>query len=498
MNRILKIYFRIQLLVIFTALNINGLIAQKQIYTLDQVIQIAQKQSPDALVAKYELISNYWAYRNFKRGLMPQINFTGTLPNVNRAFSNYINPDGSQSYIGQSYISYSGVLQVEKRLGFSGGNVFLNTGLQKVDNFYDTTTTHDFLSTPINIGISQPLFNYNPYKWSKKIEPLKYKEAKRHYIETIEQVSITAVRYYFGLLKAQLQVQINELNVQNYDTLYKIAKGRLSLGKIEENDYLQLELNYLQSQSALELAKLEYENASYRFKSFLRIEPNVQIELTDPKPVKFILINKQSALKYATENSSKMINLERQMLQANAMLDQAKKENGLNANLYAVFGLTQSATNFNAAYKDPHDQQNLNLGIQIPLYDWGMRKGQVKMAQSNLEIAKSNVEQARIDFMQGIYLQVTKFNMQQNQLYIAAKSDTVAQKSYEITKNRYFLGKISVTDLNIAQKSNDQARLNYLSSLQTYWESYFQLRKNTLFDFKKNTQIDVNFEELLK
>jgi len=476
----------------------HGIMAQSQSFTLDQVIRIAQKQSPDALVAKYELISNYWAYRNFKRGLMPQINFTGTLPNVNRAFSNYINPDGSQSYIGQSYISYSGLLQVEKRLGFTGGNVFLNTGLQKVDNYYDTITTHDFLSTPINIGISQPLFNYNPYKWNKKIEPLKYKEAKRHYIETIEQVSITAVRYYFELLKAQLKLEINELNVQNYDTLYKIAKGRLRLGKIEENDFLQLELNLLQSQSALELAQLNYENATYKFKSFLRIDPQIQISLSDPKPVSFVVVDKKSALKYATENSSVMINLQRQMLQANALLDKAKKENGLNANLYAVFGLTQSANVLNEAYRDPHDQQNLNVGIKIPLYDWGLRKGEVKMAQSNLEIAKSNVEQARIDFMQNIYLQVAKFNMQQNQLYIAAKSDTVAQRSYEITKHRYFLGKISVTDLNIAQKSNDQARLNYLSSLQAYWESYYQLRKNTLFDFEKKTLIDVDFEDLLK
>ncbi len=487
-----------QLIFLLIILNVNSLFAQTKTYTLDQVIQIAQDQSPDALVAKYEIISNYWAYRNFKRGLLPQINFTGVLPNVTRAFNNYTNPDGSQSYIGQSYISYSGVLQVEKRLGFTGGNVFINTGLQRIDNFYDTITTQEFLSTPINIGISQPLFNFNPYKWSKKIEPLKYKEAKRKYIETIEQVSITSVKYYFGLLKAQMRVQINELNVQNYDTLYKIAKGRLSMGKIEENDYLQLELNYLQSQSALELAKLEYENASYRFKSFLRIEPQVQVILSDPIPVTFILIDKESALRYAMQNSSQMINLERQLLQANAFLDQAKKENGLNANLYAVFGLTQNAIALDKAYHDPHDQQNLNLGIQIPLYDWGMRKGQVKVAQSNLEIAKSNVEQSRIDFMQGIYLQVTKFNMQQNQLYIAAKSDTVAQRSYEITKNRYFLGKISVTDLNIAQKSNDQARLNYLTSLQTYWESYFQLRKNTLFNFEKNVQIEVNFEKILE
>jgi outer membrane protein TolC len=88
--------------------------------------------------------------------------------------------------------------------------------------------------------------------------------------------------------------------------------------------------------------------------------------------------------------------------------------------------------------------------------------------------------------------------MQQNQLYIAAKSDTIAQRNYIITKNRYYLGKISVTDLNIAQSSNDQARLNYLRAMQKYWVSYYSLRKNTLFDFKANKELDVDYDKILQ
>jgi outer membrane protein TolC len=235
----------------------------------------------------------------------------------------------------------------------------------------------------------------------------------------------------------------------------------------------------------------------FRFKSFLRISQDAQIVLQNPQPLAYIIVDKEIALQYALKNSAQTLQFETQLLQANANLDKASKENGFNANLYAVFGLTQNAPNYQQAYNDPSDQQNVNLGIQVPLYDWGLRKGQLQVAQSNLEIVKSNVEQARIDFAQKVYLQVAKFNMQQNQLFIAAKSDTIAQKSYEITKQRYYLGKITVTDLNIAQESNDRARLAYLSALQTYWEAYFQLRKNTLFDFEKNAPIEVDFNTIL-
>lgn len=492
MNKILLAFIWITLFVS------PRLFSQQTSYSLEKVISMAQDNSLDAQVAKFELIRNYWSYRTFKRGLLPQLNFTGELPNLNRSFTKYTNPDGTESYLGQSYISYSGNLQIQKTLGLTGGDIFLSSGLQRIDNFTDTTSTHNFLSTPVNLGISQPIFNYNPYKWSKKIEPLKYKEAKRKYLETTEQVRITAVNYYFDLLQAQLNVEIQDVNVQNYDTLYKMAKGRYSLGKIEENDLLQLELQLLQSQSSLELAKLNYENTLYKFKSFLRLGSNEIVKLEEPKPVNFMVVDKEKALNYALDNNSTMLGYDRQVMQANSNLDRAKKENGFNANLYAVFGLTQNAPVLNEAYQDPYNQQNVRLGLQVPIYDWGLRKGQVKMAESNLSIVQSNIEQKRIDFRQQIYLQVAEFNMQQNQLYIAAKSDTVAQRSYIITKNRYYLGKITVTDLNIAQTSNDQARLNYLRAMQKYWVSYFTLRKNTLYDFEAKQELDVDFEKILQ
>ena len=90
--------------------------AQLQSYSLRNVIDLAQKQSPDAQIARHNLIRNYWAYRTYKRSLLPQLNFNGTIPNLNRSYENYTNPDGSQSYVGQQYVSYSGELQINKTI----------------------------------------------------------------------------------------------------------------------------------------------------------------------------------------------------------------------------------------------------------------------------------------------------------------------------------------------------------------------------------------------
>ena len=59
----------------------------------------------------------------------------------------------------------------------------------------------------------------------------------------------------------------------------------------------------------------------------------------------------------------------------------------------------------------------------------------------------------------------------------------VAQQRYDITKDRFLNGGITVTDLNTAQKELDDASGQYISQLSTFWGAYFELRKLSLYDF---------------
>ena len=119
------------------------------------------------------------------------------------------------------------------------------------------------------------------------------------------------------------------------------------------------------------------------------------------------------------------------------------------------------------------------------------------MAQSQQEIVKNSVEQELIDFQRNIYLKVVQFNMQERQLMIAAKSDTVASKSYDVTKGRYLIGKInSILDLNNAQIETDNAQKNYYNALETYWRGYFEIRKLTLYDFRKKELLQFDIKQI--
>ena len=60
------------------------------------------------------------------------------------------------------------------------------------------------------------------------------------------------------------------------------------------------------------------------------------------------------------------------------------------------------------------------------------------------------------------------------------------------------IGKISTLDLNDAQNSKDAARQTHIKELYYYWYYFYQLRSLTLWDFERNTELEADFEAVVK
>jgi outer membrane protein len=466
--------------------------SETRILSLDETIDMAHRQSPDALSAIHRFRSSYWQYRNYKAGLMPTLALDATVPSLYKTIQKSADND---KFNNINNLSYSGGLSLSKTIGLTGGTVFVRSNLERfIDLEFDTTY---FSTIPLlSIGFEQNLFGFNEYKWLKKTQPLKYNEAERRYVEDREQININASNAFFRLLDAQIRLRIQEINLANNDTLFQIAKGRFNIGTIAENELLQIELSLLNARAAVEQANIELEMRTFELKSYLRIPDNVSITLVPPGPPPQINPNAQQAVNYARENRSDALSFDRRLLEAQMGVNQAKAKNMFDARLSLLYGLNQAAGDLEDAYKDPREQQVVRVGLTVPILDWGFGKSQVKLAESNMELERTSVQQDIVDFDQEVLIKVMQFRTQPIQYSIASKSDTVALKRYEVTKQRYLIGKIGITDLNIAQTEKDNAQQGYVSSLSSYWRSYFELRKLTLFDFVTNQPIRFDLDDI--
>jgi outer membrane protein TolC len=472
--------------------------AQKTIQrmTLEEAILIARERSIQALIAKQQFKVSFYDYRTFRDSYLPQLSASGTIPDFQRFIQSYTNPDGTKTYVLQQYVNYSGNLSLSQQIGFTGGNISLNSGLSRTDNIGDSTTT-SYLSTPINIKYSQPLFKFNSYRWQRKLKPLQYDQAKRKYLEDLEDINIATTNYFFALLEAQVGKKIAMTNYLNYDTLYKITQGRFQLGKIPQNQLLLYELSLLKAKLSIQNADLALQDALFNFKSFLRIQDSDSIVLEPPVNISYFIVNPIKAIEEASANTSPAEDFQRKLIEADMNVNMAKMDGRFDADLSAIFGYNQTAPKLPDAYKNPQDLEQFTLQMNVPIIDWGVARGKIKMAESQRDIVKNQVEQGMIDFKQSIYRDVMNFNMQQNQLEIAAKADTVAKKSYMITQERYMIGKISdFQELYTAQTEADNSENSFFAALQNYWQRYYSLRKMTLYDFQKQTQLQFNFQDV--
>ncbi len=484
------------LIISLTPGSLNGQNGQRTMrLSLEEVVEIAKYQSPQAILAQHRFRSSYWQHRTYRAEFLPGLNLRGTLPNFRRDIEPYTDPDGSQRFIERNVINSLARLSLNQNIGLTGGQVFLFSELERIDNLdFDE---HSYRTIPLTIGFTQSLSGYNAYRWQREIEPLRFEEAKRSYVSAMENVSLQAVNLFFDLALAQVNLEIAELNYSNTDTLYRIAQGRYNIGTIPENQLLQMELGYLNAGTALNEATLDLEVRKFRLRSFLGYNETVDIELEIDPRVPMLKPDLDKALNEALMNNPEVIEFERRLIEADRDVARARSEMGFNADLFASYGLSASDPAFADAYRDPQVAQRLQIGLNIPILDWGLGRGRHRMAQSSQEVVRTQVEQARIDFEQNVFLEVMQFTMQYDQLAIAAKADTIAQKRFDVTRERFLIGRIDVRDLNDAIREQDIARRSYISALRNYWRFYYNLRRLTLYDFERDIRLTEDFDDLI-
>ncbi len=473
--------------------------------TLEEVLHLATTQSNEAIRARNTFQVSYWEYRSYKANFLPKLSFTSELPEFSRQIIDVtsIDPETGEvrhDYSSDFYNQFSGGLTLMQNLP-TGGSLSVNSSLRRTDRFSGNFSNHEsteYLTTALSVRLSQSIFGLNEMKWDRKIEPLKYEEARRTYIENMENVNQRAITFFFNMALAQQQLATDEFNYANNDTLYRIAAGRYKLGTIGENDLLQSELGYQKAHKDLNNSRLTLEDAENRLRSYLGFNERVSLSIILPEKTPEVVLDVEQVLQLAFENNPDMISYERQLIEAQKNVAQQKANRGFSANLNIAFGLNQQASELALAYADPRDMQTVSIGLTVPILDWGRGKGMVKMAQSNEELVKRQVEQNRLDFKQDIMLNVKQFNMQSLQFRIAAKSDTIAQKRYEVAKQRYLIDKITVTDMNNAQLDRDDARRGYVNALYDYWRFYFELRAITQYDFIDKQRLSADFDSLVE
>ncbi|SKC57722.1 TolC family protein [Ohtaekwangia koreensis] len=469
--------------IFFLLFAISSFAYGQTVLALEDIIARSKGQSPASKQAETRKENRYWQYRYYKTNYNPQLRLEGSLPSYYKRVNQIPQQDGTFRYIPVEQTNNNVTLGLEQPIQWTGGTISANTGLGYFKDFNDNTSlSEQWSGTVMNVQLNQPLFAFNQLRWDRKTEPLRYEESKREYIEQMEFISREAVSRFFDVLQAQINLQIATFNLANNDTIYKIERGRYNIGTTSQDKLLQVELQLLRSRQGVAQATLDQETARLQLRTYIGLSKDENFALSLPEYIPAFDVTVDEALQYAQKNRAAYIAFERRRIEADREIAQARGQR-FQTELTAAFGLNNNGLMLDDVYTDPSELQQFNLTLNVPVLDWGRNKSRMRTAMANKKLNDYVIAQDEVNFEQEIMTQVRQFEMLRLQIEITKKADEVATERYNVAQNRYLIGKIDITNLNIALTEKDDAKRSYIQALKSFWTAYYDLRRLTLYDF---------------
>lgn len=464
--------------------------------TLDDAIVMARTRSVNSAVALDELKTAYWQWRTYRADRLPEVGLTATAPAYANRYTPYMDADGNYSFVRSHNLDVQAQLSVTQNITLTGGKVSLVSSLDFMHQ-YGEGGGNRFLTIPVALTLTQPVFGVNTLKWNSRIEPVRYSEAKAAFLSATEDVAMVTVNLFFSLILSRENLTIARQNLDNARKLYAVAQEKRVMGQISQNDLLQMELNMLDAQSGLTDCESTLKSSMFTLRSFLSIEDDVEIIPVVPLSVPVATISYADALDRALANNKFARNIRRRQLEAEYEVAKAKGDLR-QIQIFAQVGYTGTDATAGQAYARLCGNQLVEVGFSIPLLDWGKRKGRVKVAESNRRVTESRIRQESMDFSQELFVLVERFCNQQQQLQIATRANEIARRRYDTNVQTFMIGKMSTLDLNDSQTRKDECMRRYIDELYKFWSYWYQIRSITLYDYMLHDNIDADIERLVK
>lgn len=465
--------------------------------TLDEAIRIANDSSLSSFRNRNLHASGYWEWRTFRANRLPHLSMNITPAQYYRYITQRYdsNNDIDVFRSQQMYLASAG-LSVTQNVDFLGGSLFVESDLEYMRNF-GFSKSNQFSTVPIRVGYRQNLLGYNPLRWDRRIEPLKYEKAKMEFIYNMETVSEQTVEYFFDLALAQTELKLAEQSRAASDTLLSIGDKKFKIASITETDLLTLKLDKVNAENSVENALISVKKAQLALASFLGLDSDAEIEAIIPSKPTITEISEKEAVEKARANSPALMGKRQSVMESKRDVNRLKIESLFNASFNASIGFNQVANKFADGYRNPLQQDIVSVSLSIPLVDWGVRKGKYNVALNNLNVAQIAEKQEELSLEQDVVITVRDLESRQRLVNSALEALDLADKAYAQTQRRFIIGQTDINSLTLSNSRKQEANRNYISSLKNCWLSIYKIRKLTLFDFSIGLPIHLQFDHII-
>lgn len=463
---------------------------------LSTSIALAKSQSNSMQILQQRLLMADYQLKAAKSNFKTHVDLDMIMPRYTETVRQWEDSLGISFYpVSQNQMN--AYLTVSQPLP-TDGSLFFSSGLQNVIDYnYDDRLTQ----VSSSIGFRQPIeafYGYNNRKLTYKQAELNYestlRQLERAELDLVYQVS----SLYYNLLSYSERLDIAQMSYERQLEAFNIASNKYRAGLIREVESLQMEVDLSAAANNLDIARVNYSSQMRMFNEVMGLNIIDSIIIESSMEYEEVLVDVEKAVQLALDNRNELKEHEIQIELSEMEIKRRKAAGRIQGDIlvnYDLIGNNKSLlvipveTSFQNSWYNLQDRPgnfNAALTLSIPLFDWGENRARVNAAMASLEQNKLQLKGEKMSIEREIRNLIEQLNSSLRRLKLLEKNVVVAEKSFEISRQRYSNGEIDSQSIALERERLNSAYTSRLESYINYKLLLSDLMRKTFYDFEKD------------
>jgi len=478
-----------------------GLLSGGQQHRLDlqKSLDIAMDRSYKMRNLKENLLRSEYELKAATNRFKTKIDLNLKTPNYTETMRQFEDSLGVY-YSPIKQASYSGDLVVRQPLP-TDGSIYLSSGIYSLEDF-DKNKNSIHLNT--RLGINQPLeafYSYNEIKSSLKQAQLNYELSQKQLTRATLDLNYEVSLAFYQLVSAYEREKIARQTLTVQEQAYELARNKYKAGVIAEVEALQMEVDFGEAHNSYDIAKASRQSRANSFKQLLGIDLSDTVIIDSELQYRPVQVDMKQAVTRGLNSRLEIREKEIQEEMLEISIRRTRADGRISGSISAYYdfiGVGEDERDvallntFEGAWQNIQDRpgnKGVSLNISIPLWDWGVNKARVQAVQASLRQAHYALENEKVSVERDIRDTVTELKSSLKRLQLLEKNVTVAEKSFEISQNRFANGDINSQSLALDRNRLSQAYVSRLEAYISYKLLLADLQRKTFYDYENGVEL---------
>ncbi len=366
----------------------------------------------------------------------------------------------------------------------TNGYLSLNNRMYQYTQIEDDGTKDVDYYNRYYISYRQPLFQPNDLKNNLEQAEMRLEETQLDFYSDVVRMVNRVSRTYYDLFREHYSRGINLDLVGNLERALSMAEVLAQGDSTRAIDVDQIQVELANARENVQSAESSIRLRSSGVKRDLGLNEADSILITPVFQLDPVPIDMDQAIQYARDLTPRMRNLAIDLRNSEIRLEDTKGRGGFQMNLNMSYGRERRDEEFNNLWVDPDNSYTVDVTADIPLWDWGERNARLASSEIGIQQTLLRIEEQELEMVSNVRNEV--LNVRDREVRTMAMRDNLelARNVSETSFQRYQSGAITILDLLLSLRREEDTAENFLEAYLSWRSSLRSVQEQTFFDFE--------------